>query len=87
MLRVERVGGDAGRRAVSVWRSGSSAGARFGVSSSLFFGHRTFNPISSFDFTLGMALGGHWGLGASHERSVSVGLQLDLTLIVAAFAG
>lgn len=58
-----------------------------GLSSSVFFGYRTFNPISSFDFTLGMTLGGHWGLGASHERSLSLGLQLDLTLIVAAFAG
>jgi hypothetical protein len=58
-----------------------------GATASLFFGYRTFNPISSFDMALGVRASVNWGFGASRERSFALGLQMDLTLLIAAFAG
>jgi hypothetical protein len=36
-----------------------------GATASLFFGYRTFNPISSFDMALGVRASFNWGFGAS----------------------
>lgn len=58
-----------------------------GATAAVLFGYRTFNSISSFDMALGVRASANWGFGASRERSFTLGLQMDLTLLVAAFAG